>query len=79
MKEVKNDLEKLIYSIDELISMEVGINYLEDSSMPDLVLTSTFNNEEGLKIYATHKNHVNVVNKIKPMVVSRAVIDYKLE
>ena len=78
MKQAKQELEDLVEKIDELKGMEIGINYLGDNSMPDLSLTSTFENKEGLKIYATHPEHMKVVDLIKPMAIGRWVVDYEV-
>ncbi|MCK5824918.1 MAG: Dabb family protein [Ichthyobacteriaceae bacterium] len=78
MQEVKRDLENLVEIIEELKSMEVGINYVEDQTMPDLSLYSTFENKEGLKVYSTHPEHVKVVTKIKTMATNRWVVDYEI-
>lgn len=78
MKQAKQDLENLVDSIDELKKMEVGINYLEDDTMPDLSLTATFENKEGLKVYATHPEHLKVVALFKTMAIGRWVVDYEM-
>lgn len=78
MNQAKQELENLVDKIEELKSMEVGINYLEDENMPDLSLSSSFENKEGLKIYATHPEHLKVVELIKPMAIGRWVVDYEI-
>jgi len=78
MKQAKQELEDLVEKIDELKGMEIGINHLENDEMPDLSLTSTFENKEGLKIYATHPEHLKVVELIKPMAIGRWVVDYEV-
>jgi coproporphyrinogen III oxidase-like Fe-S oxidoreductase len=78
MKQAKQELESLVDKIEELKAMEVGISYLDDDSMPDLSLTSTFENKEGLKVYATHPEHLKVVDLIKPMAIGRWVVDYEI-
>jgi len=78
MKQAKQELENLVDKIDELKGMEIGINLLADDTMPDLSLTSTFENQEGLKIYATHPEHLKVVDLIKPMAIGRWVVDYEV-
>jgi hypothetical protein len=78
MQEAKTDLENLVNSIEELKGMEIGINYLTDDNMPDLSLTSTFENKEGLEVYKTHPEHLKVVEKIKPMAIGRWVVDYEM-
>ena len=77
MKQAKQELENLVGKIEELKGMEIGINYLVDDKMPDLSLTSTFENKEGLKIYATHPEHLKVVDLIRPMAIGRWVVDYE--
>lgn len=78
MKKAKQELEGLVEKIEELKEMEVGISYLGDDSMPDLSLTSSFENIEGLKIYANHPYHMQIVAMFKPMVISRWVVDYEI-
>ena len=78
MKQAKKELEELVGKIEELKGMEIGINYLVDDNMPDLSLTSTFDNKEGLKVYATHPEHMKVVELIKPMAIGRWVVDYEV-
>ena len=78
MKQAKKELEELVGKIEELKGMEIGINYLVDDNMPDLSLTSTFENKEGLKVYATHPEHIKVVELIKPMAIGRWVVDYEV-
>lgn len=77
MLRIKSELEYLVNSIEELKSMEIGISYIEDDSMPDLALTSTFDNENDLELYKSHPKHLEVVELMKSMVVSRSVVDYK--
>jgi len=78
MKQIKEELENLTDIIEELKGMEVGLNLLSNSDMPDLSLTSTFNNKEGLSIYANHPEHQKVVAKIRPMAIGRWVVDYEI-
>ena len=78
MKQAKQELENLVEKIDELKAMEVGINYLDNDEMPDLSLTASFENKEGLKVYATHPEHLKVIDLIKPMAIGRWVVDYEM-
>jgi hypothetical protein len=78
MKKAKQDLENLVNSIDELKEIEIGINYLNDDSMPDLSLTATFEDKEALKIYATHPEHLKIVKLFKTMAIGRWVVDYEM-
>ena len=76
---VKAKLENLEKSIDVLKSIEVGINFNESDRAMDLSLYSTFENEEDLKTYATHEEHLKVVSLIKEVTVESKVVDYILE
>jgi len=76
---VKSKLEKLERSIDELKSMEVGVNFNESDRAFDLSLYSTFETETDLKTYAVHEEHLKVVELIKSVTTESKVVDYLLE
>ena len=70
-------LEALVDAIEPLKSMEVGINFNNSERAYDLCLYSTFDSEDGLKIYATHPAHLEVVAFIKEVSESSKVVDYE--
>jgi len=72
----KKMLEALLYSVPTLKSMEVGINISQESRAMDLSLYSEFENEEGLKLYANHPEHLEVVKFIKSVAICSKVSDY---
>jgi len=72
----KKMLEALLYSVPTLKSMEVGINISQESRAMDLSLYSEFENEEGLKLYANHPEHLEVVKFIKSVATCSKVSDY---
>lgn len=75
----KNMLEELVPIISELKSLEVGIGYNEaDAAVFDMVLTTTHDSKEGLKAYATHPEHVKVVDFAKTIVAERRVVDFEI-
>lgn len=76
---VQDALEKLEVAIDELKSMEVGVNFNESERSFDLSLYSTFEDEMGLKTYAVHPAHLEVVELIKSVTTESKVVDYILE
>lgn len=76
---VKAKLESLEQSIDVLKTIEVGINFNESDRAMDLSLYSTFENEEDLKKYATHEEHLKVVALIKEVTLESKVVDYILQ
>ncbi|RUM65136.1 MAG: Dabb family protein [Sulfurimonas sp.] len=71
-------LEQLPKKIEELVSMEVGLNFDESDRAFDLSLYSTFKTKEDLAIYASHKEHLKVVDFIKTVVTESKVVDYRL-
>jgi len=73
---VKAMLEALVDQIEPLLSMEVGVDFNGSERAMDLVLTSTFETEEGLSTYATHPAHLEVVAFIKEVTVMSKVVDY---
>ena len=61
--------------IDELKSMEVGINE-NPAETWDLVLTATAESLEDVAKYSAHPAHVAAVQIIAPFKDSRACVDY---
>jgi len=78
LKIVEEKLNALVQSIDELKSMEVGINFTESERVFDLSLYSTFENKEDLQAYAVHSEHLKVVELIKSVTLESKVVDYSL-
>ncbi len=70
-------LEALTQKIAPLRSMEVGVNIVESDRAFDLVLTSTFDDMEGLDIYRVHPAHLEVVAFIKEVTETSKVVDYE--
>jgi len=73
---VRAILEQLPKKIDELVSMEVGINFDKAERAMDLSLYSTFKTKEDLESYAVHPAHLKVVDFIKTVVSESKVVDY---
>lgn len=75
---IKEGLEGLKGQIPGLVDIKVYTNGLS-SSNTDLMMDSTFENEEALKNYATHPAHVAVAdNKVRPFTASRNCLDFEL-
>jgi hypothetical protein len=72
----KEMLEALTDKIPELLSMKVYVDNVNDQNY-DFALDSEFKNEEDLKIYANHPEHLKVVSFLKPMIEGRACVDTK--
>jgi len=74
----KKMLEALLDKVPTLKSMEVGINISQESRAMDLSLYSEFDNEEGLRLYANHPEHLKVVEFIKSVAITSKVSDYEI-
>ena len=75
--EIKEGLEGLQGKIDGLLHIQVRIHGLK-SSNADLMLDSSFENEEALKNYAVHPAHVAVADaKVRPFTRTRTCLDYE--
>ena len=77
-KGIKEGLEGLKGKVPGIVEIKVHINGL-DSSNADLILDSTFENEDALKGYAVHPDHVKVATeKVRPYTELRSCFDYEL-
>jgi hypothetical protein len=75
--EIKRELENLKNLIDGIESIEVLTQPLS-SSDSDLMLDSVFRDEEALKAYQVHPEHVRVAaNIVRPATCNRKCIDFK--
>jgi hypothetical protein len=76
IQKIKNELEQLKNRIDELNDIEVGIDFNQSQRAFDLSLYSTFDSKDALKVYATHPEHLKVVELIKNVTLESKVVDY---
>ncbi len=75
-REIKKGLEGLAGKIPGLTDIRVYTEGLA-SSNADLMLDSTFTDEEALKGYAVHPEHVAVADgKVRPYTATRTCMDY---
>jgi len=75
----KELLNSLVGKIEELTSLEVGVNFDTAERAYDLSLYSKFASKEDLNSYAIHSEHLKVVAFIKTVVVDSKVVDYIVE
>lgn len=76
-REIKEGLEGLKEKIKELVEIKVNIDGLEGSTV-DVLLDTVFENEEALRTYAAHPDHIAVgMAKIKPFMAERICYDYE--
>lgn len=76
--DIKSGLEGLAGQIPGLTEIHVYTEGLA-SSNADLMLDSTFEDEESLKGYAVHPKHVAVADgKVRPYTATRTCLDYEI-
>ena len=76
-KGIKEGLEGLAGQIPGMIDISVGIDYLPSSTV-DVMLDTTFEDEQALRSYSTNPKHVAVADsKVRPYTAVRSCIDYE--
>ncbi len=76
---IKEGLEGLKGKIPGLVDIKVITSGCLPSSTADLMLDSTFENEEALKGYSKHPEHVAVADsRVRPFTASRACLDFQM-
>ena len=76
IKKVEKALKGLVTQIEELKSLEVGVDFNQSQRAFDLSLYSTFDTKEELQSYAVHPEHLKVVELIKSVTLESKVVDY---
>ena len=78
-KGIKDGLEGLKGKIPGLIDIKVNTEGRLASSTADLMLDSTFESADALKVYASHPLHVAVADgKVRPFTASRTCLDFEI-
>jgi len=76
-KEIKEGLLGLKDKIKEIVEIKVNTEGMEGSTV-DVLLDTVFENEEALKAYAAHPDHIAIgMAKIKPFMAERICYDYE--
>jgi hypothetical protein len=75
---VKEALEALKDKIPSIVSLEIGINFDHSPEAYDIAMYAVFENEEGLKIYQQHPEHLKVIEFLRKVRDKRVVVDYKI-
>ena len=78
MQLATDSLRSLENKIETLKSIEIGTDFLETDRSYDIALTAHFENQEGLKTYSSHENHLPVVKIMRSLCSSSVVVDYEL-
>ena len=75
---IKAGLEGLKGKIPGLIDIKVNAEGRLASSNADLMLDSTFESADALKVYSKHPEHVAVADsKVRPYTASRTCLDFE--
>jgi hypothetical protein len=77
LEKIRTDLEALPERIDEIISLQVGLNQKPSEAASDVVLLSTFGDWQDLERYQVHPAHVAVASYLKTVVTERRVVDFE--
>ena len=75
--QIKDGLEGLMGSIDGLVEIKVYTDFL-CSSNGDIMLDSTFTDQDALKTYQTNPEHLKVAQIVRASVCSRKCVDFEI-
>jgi hypothetical protein len=78
LRKVKAGLEELKNKIGEIKFWDLGVNSVQSQVAYDLILSSEFSDEESLRRYQQHPEHIKVAELVGKVCEHRAVVDYKV-
>ena len=76
-EEIKQQIEGLADLVPGLLNIKVGQNFAQEERAMDMVLISHFECKEDLDFYATHPEHLKVVEYIKTVAEYTKVVDFE--
>lgn len=77
-RRMKKEIEGLKDSIEQIIHLEVGLNFNRSEVAYDVALYSEFAGKEDLQIYQQHPDHLNIANSLtRKVTLDRKVVDYE--
>ena len=77
--DIKAGLEGLVGKVPGLLDVKVHVDGRLSSSNADVMLDSTLDSAEALKVYASHPEHLAVANgKVRPYTVQRSCLDFEI-
>jgi hypothetical protein len=77
IEQVRHQIEMLKQQIPPLRSLTTGRNFAQEDRAMDLVLIAQFDRREDLEIYATHPDHLKVIDALKPIMEYSKVVDFE--
>lgn len=78
-EELKGKLLALKDKIEQVKSIEVGINAIHPDKNHDVALITEFESFDDLAIYAQHPDHLVVVDYVKGIATGRAAVDFTMD
>ena len=79
MEAAVSTLRGLDGKIKSLRFIEVGVDFKETERSYDLVLTTHFDDQEGLSVYDSHSTHLLVIETMRNVCSNTIVVDYVTE
>jgi len=76
-QEVKLEIEQLLDLVPGLLHMKVGLNFAQEERAMDMVLISHFADRKDLDFYASHPEHLKVIDLIKTVAEYTKVVDFE--
>lgn len=77
MEEAVSALEGMKGKIESLKYIEVGTDMTRSERSYDIVLTTHFDDQDGLKTYSTHSRHKPVLETMRKLCSSIMAVDYE--
>lgn len=77
LAKIKSALESLKDKIEQVIHLEVGLNYELEAKSYDICLISHFESVADLDVYRVHPEHLKVVELISETTDERAAVDFE--
>ncbi len=78
LQKIVTALRGLKEKIVEVEHLEVGVDFKHGPNSWDIALITHFADRDALAIYATHPDHLPVVDLIGDMCAQRAVVDFEV-
>ncbi|MEO6822220.1 MAG: Dabb family protein [Candidatus Nanopelagicales bacterium] len=70
-------LQALAPQIEQILSLQSGVDAVGDTGAADLVLITTHSDVAGLKAYQQHPVHQELLSWLGPRLAERTVVDFE--
>ncbi|HEY7859060.1 MAG TPA: Dabb family protein [Candidatus Nanopelagicales bacterium] len=75
--EADRRLRALSPQIEQILSLQTGLDAVGDAAAADLVLITTHVDVAGLKAYQQHPVHQELLGWLRPRLAARTVVDFE--